>query len=134
MKKNNFQTNINGKLLCESFITVRLHNSLLVPGMEKEITLRDQPLGIAEVVSITPFLMVDIPDVIAYMDCGHDAAYLKTMLSRFYKGVSNATMFDAIVYKWTRRPVNMALRDLFENTWERIMEDHHSIHPETIQQ
>lgn len=122
MKKINFANNYNGKLLPDFLLTVRLHDGKTRVGQSVEINLRHQPLGIGEVVDVLKFAMFDLPDVIAYMDCGHDAGYLKNMLRRFYKDTTDSTYFDVIAIKWTVRLPNVQ-RDLFDNAWKKLEEN-----------
>ena len=121
MKKINFASNICNKLLSDVFTTVRMNDGKSRVGQSVEISLRHQPLGIGEIMEVIRFAMSDIPDVIAYTDCGHDAGYLKNMLRRFYKDTTDDTVFDIIAIKWTVRIPDVQ-RDLFTHAWEKIEE------------
>lgn len=121
LPKTNFSNNTTGKLLSDEFLTVRLHDDKYHAGQLREIYLRDQLEGSGKVMSVMQFRLADIPDIIAFMDCGKNSPYLRTLLSRYYRNVTDQTVFDVVVMVWVERIPNKQ-RDLFTAYWNKLVE------------
>lgn len=119
--KLNFAHNTNGKLLCDYFLTVRLHDGFYKIGHERQICLRNQPLGIAEITTVIQFKLKDLPDIIAFPDCGGNAEFLKKMMYRFYADLHEDSIMDVIAMHWTDRPPQLQ-ESLFKNFWNKLEE------------
>lgn len=122
MQKTNFNQNINGKLLANTFVTVRLHDGTYSIGEKREILLNHNHLGTGQVMSIRTFELQHLPDIISFVDCGGHNQYLKTMLRRFYSNTEERTPFDVVAIKWIARDPQ-ATQSLFENAWKKLEED-----------
>lgn len=124
MLKTNFVSNRSGKLLANIFITVRMHDGAYHIGQQRQICLNNQALGVADVMEITVFKVRDLPDVIAFADCGGNAEYLKKMLYRFYKGLHQESLVEVVALKWTDRNISVQ-EDLFKDFWSKIVDQYH---------
>lgn len=81
-----FSQNWNNKLDCDAFTTVRQYN------IEKQragtlflVVLKKEPVCLAKVIRCMPMRLQDINDALAFVDCGHNAEYLRSVLRTMYK-------------------------------------------------
>lgn len=116
----NFSDNRLGKLLPDVLTTVRLHEGKYTPGAITEIQLSTNPIGVGKVMSVIQFKLKDMPDCIAFMDCGGNAEYLKAMLYKFYSNIHEETVFDVVTIKWTVRYA-LPHQQTFTKYWGRII-------------
>lgn len=116
MYRRKFTTNFNGKLLCNTFTTIRLHDSNLNRlGERHTICLRDTDIGIASILSVKIITVDRISEHMAHIDTGHNKAYLLGLLRKFYPDITAATQFDFILYQW---------KELDENAYCQLAKKH----------
>ena len=127
MQTLSFSHNHNGKLLLNSFGTVRLHNpSKYGVGKTLEVDLNKLSLGIVAVAAVRTFRFKQISDVLAYLDCGKPARSLADMMRRMYsKGIDlNAeTQFDHVVLYYLKRNMD-SHAILFADFWKEKVAQH----------
>lgn len=83
-----FSNNWNGKLNCDCFTTIRLHNpKKYYKGAQINVTLKGQPKGIYEVVDLKEIYLHQISNWIALLDTGYNAAETQRMIKNMYKNI-----------------------------------------------
>ena len=99
-----FTYNWNNKLNCNFFTTIRaLNPGKYHTGVQHEVFLKDDCLGIAEVVSVKAIYGRDINEYIAGLDTGYSVEETLKILSRMYKCDVSAKQFSFVLYKYTTK-------------------------------
>lgn len=81
-----FTRNWNGKLNCECFTTIRLHNpAKYFIGAVKRIKLEKTFKGKATVIAMQGFLLDQLTEFTARIDTGLSATECKTMIRNMYR-------------------------------------------------
>lgn len=81
-----FTHNWNGKLNCECFTTLRLHNpTKYCVGAIKNVKLKDISKGRAVIIGVQSFLLEHISEYVARLDTGLSAVECKQMIRTMYK-------------------------------------------------
>lgn len=81
-----FTYNWNGKLNCECFTTLRLHNpKKYYLGAIKNVKLQESPKGKAVVIGVQSFLIGQVSEYVARLDTGLSAAECQKMIRTMYK-------------------------------------------------
>ena len=112
-----FTSNWNNKLACPAFGTVRLDNEEKYGlGRRFQVWLNGRELGRARVVSYKRFHFDTLNDALAYLDTGHDAAYLRAVLGKMYPLTAwDRQLLCHVVLVWeTPVPVVAPKRHLIE--------------------
>ena len=92
MEDIKFSTNWNNKLNCKAFTTIRLANPRkYFEGGLYNIYLKEKQIGIAAIMQIIPFKLVQLSDSISYLDTG----YNKTETTRIFKQMYPNYDFEA---------------------------------------
>lgn len=125
MQQLKFTNNPNGKLLLDVFGDIRLANAeKFSAGSLLEIYLRNQLMGIAEVIGYKEFSFQRITDCIAHMNCGKGAAYQAKMLNIYYPEHAplrpEATMMH-VVFRWKKRNLPYQA-ELMKEWWNNKLE------------
>lgn len=107
MDNLNFGYNWNGKLNCNCFTTIRLHNEKrFYPGARFEITLENRPKGSAKVLQIKPFLFDKLNEFTARIDTGYPLEDCKKMLKQMYKNEPllnwQTQLFDLVLLEYDK--------------------------------
>ena len=96
-----FSYNWNNKLHCNFFTTIRaLNPNKYRAGVQHEVLLKDDCLGIAEIVSVKAIYGRDINEYIAGLDTGYSVDETLKILSRMYKCDVSAKQFSFVLYRY----------------------------------
>lgn len=105
-----FTTNPNGKLFNDHFGDIRLADAdKYYNGNTLEIRLKNQMLGIAQIMASREFRFNQISDVLSYLNIGKPAAYQADLLKRYYQQEASFTSdarFVHIILKYTYQNLN----------------------------
>ena len=101
MDRISFSYNWNNKLHCNFFTTIRaLNPGKYHSGVQHEVFLKDDSLGIAEVVSVKAIYGRDINEYIAGIDTGYTVEETLKILSLMYKCDASTKQFSFVLYKY----------------------------------
>lgn len=117
-----FTNNPNGKLFNDNFSDIRLADGeKYYPGNNLEVRLKNQLLGIVQVMATRDFKYNQISDVLSYLNIGKPAAYQADLLKRYYMNVetlTNDTRLTHIVFKYIYQNIDLhaaLLKDWWKN-------------------
>jgi hypothetical protein len=86
IKSIKFSTNCNGKLNCSAFSTIRMKNENKYKlNEEYTIILKEQPIYIARIVSISHFKLDQLRPSMSYLDAGYAIPEFLKMMVLMYK-------------------------------------------------
>jgi hypothetical protein len=122
MEQIKFSHNWNGKLFLENFGTVRLHNpDKYRLDAKLELLLRNQFLGVVEVVAVKRFYYKNISDVLSHLDVGKPAHYLAGIIGRMYKDkVHPELLLDHVILQYKSRNLE-AQSQMLHEWWKEVM-------------
>jgi hypothetical protein len=104
MDKISFSYNWNCKLMCNFFTTIRsLNPKKYHKGMQHEVILKGDRIGIAEVVSVKAIYGRNINEYIAGLDTGYSVKDTLEILSKMYKCDVSVKQFSFVLYKFIER-------------------------------
>ncbi len=88
----NFSTNWNGKLFCNYFTTIRLHNPRKYGvGNQYDFHLKEVFMGEVKVIDHKKLTVATISEWIARLDTGYSAEETKNIIRTMYKNIDNFT-------------------------------------------
>lgn len=106
METLKFNKNWNGKLCCDHFTTLRLHNPDKFYKNAKFQTVTQTPSGVvrsfSQCVHVSTFLLDNIPEAIFLVDCGlrkEDAIQMIEQMYKYYKVDVHKVKWDIVVLK-----------------------------------
>lgn len=106
------------KLCTKLFADLRLQDKQkLAIGSQVCIMYRNQPLGVAKIISTVDFYFENINESICQLSFNKPAASVKIMLSRFYANVGPKTIFTFLVLEWVTREIEYQ-ESLLKPFWE----------------
>jgi len=104
MDKISFSYNWNNKLNCNFFTTIRsLNPGKYHAGVQHEVVLKGDRIGIAEIVSVKAIYGRNINEYIAGLDTGYSIEETLKILSRMYKCDVSEKQFSFALYKFIER-------------------------------
>lgn len=107
-----FSSNFNNKLDCKAFSTIRMRNDARFKlEHDYSIVLKDQPIYVAKIVSITHFRLNALSPAMSYLDSGYDPTGAKKIISNMYskKGIDVNSVdwsFIVLVHKMLSEPTD----------------------------
>lgn len=95
----NFSTNWNGKLMCEYFTSIRLHNPRkFAVGNKFDVYLKGAYMGVHEVVGHKRLTVETISEWIALLDTGYPLVECQNIIRTMYKKIDNFTDQSSLSY------------------------------------
>ncbi len=133
MRKINFPKNHNGKLFLEFFSSIMpADNEVNKVGDCVEICLANQPLGIAEIVSVKKFNFKNLSDLHAFAELGRPLPVLAATLKKQVPDIANDTELDHVVFQYTNRHLENQ-GTLIMDWWTNIYSLHCHLSPNKIE-
>lgn len=107
-KRLNYKTNPNGKLFCDTYSDLRLHDpEKFYRGAIIQVYYQNMQMGTVQVMAVRTITFKQITDVLSYLVCGKPAAYLAAQLRSYYENTDTEltadTKFDHVVLQYTSR-------------------------------
>ncbi len=120
-----FSTNPNGKLFNDHFGDIRIADiEKYYCGNVLELRLKNQVMGIVQVVAVREFKFHNISDILSYLNIGKPAAYQADLLKRYYLHQENLTSDSKLVhiaFHYTYRNINVHA-NLLQEWWQSKLE------------
>lgn len=123
MRWIDFSQNWNGKLCLNVFTTIRLYDiDRYQDAHFYTVRLKDEELGIAQLISRYPFKYKHLNDRTATIDSGNGLPYLQTVLKKMYgEKLTDETDLYLLFFRWTERYIKPT-QNLFKAHWNKIIE------------
>jgi hypothetical protein len=122
--------NWNGNWFLNNFGIVCLHNPEKYKlGNRLEVMLKNQNIGIIEVVAVKQFHYKNITDVLGYINAGKPAFYLADCLKRKYSGkvnIKSDTLLNHVVCQYKYRNIELQTA-LLKEWWTDTIESQSSV-------
>lgn len=97
-----FSQNWNGKLYCKHWTTIRLRNNHKYRrGDSYDIYLKDEFLGIAELIGLRYTTRGKLNEFVCYLDTGYDVVSTQNMLGKMY-GRDRDKQLGFYLFKWVK--------------------------------
>jgi len=118
----NYTNNFNGKLFCDVWGDVRLHDEeKFFPSNIIEVHYKNKTIGTAQVMAVRTFEFKQIRDALAFLDCGKPSYYLASLLQKFYGPLQPQDKLDHIVLKYTNRNIELQ-EQMIKDWWQHKIE------------
>jgi hypothetical protein len=122
MQQINFSSNSHGKLFLDVFEDIRLADDFkFIAGNTLEVLLKNKSLGYAQVLAVKAFNFNKISDTLAFVNCGHHAAYQAAILQKIYGQLTNESRICTVVLKYTQRNIEQH-QLLLQDWWQTKLE------------
>jgi hypothetical protein len=130
MNQIHFSHNWNGRLFLDHFSDVRIpDDDRFVVGNQLEVVLNRKVIGVVKIVAVREFRFKQITDVLSYLICGRNAAYLAEIIRRFYAQdhkLHAETVLVHLVFHYTSRDIpNQST--LLQEWWREKQDQHYQI-------
>jgi hypothetical protein len=121
MEQLKFSNNWNGKLFCDSFTTLRLHNlSKYFVGNEFQCFLKKAELGLVKVMEVRTIYLHQLNDFICYLDTGYNTAKTIEIINEMYKKYTidwTTQKLDFVLLSYIKKSENSNKVKLFLDTY-----------------
>lgn len=98
------------------FTDIRLQDkSKFYSGASLDILYRAKSLGSATIITGQNFKLSDLPECLCQLSFGKNQQAVKTMLYRFYPGITEETLFSFLVIEWQHR--NIQYQEVLLQEW-----------------
>jgi hypothetical protein len=130
MREINYSGNPNGRLLCDTWLDVRLNGNDLATNEEVSINQNGNFLGYAKIIRINPMAFKEITTEHAFAICGNNDIYLRAILQKMYGFIDKDRLLFLITLQWTQRHLEEQ-QHLFNRFWDLAKEKHTTAYRES---